>query len=310
MTMRLIYSRLLISLMVLILVLVSLPPNTFAEDTDDDEEECSLENLSDEDKSQMKKGKRIYSISCVLCHGSEGRGDGPASVFIGPYSHPRPNDFTRGVFKYRTTESGDLPTLTDLMRTIRYGIPGYMPSFKHLGEDGIRQVAFFIVNQFVQAILPDQAMEALNPERKNTGVTENQAKASSASDSGEAARIEVYKGITVILNDIAKNSLAEAKNGKNPESSLKIYNQIIPLLNNIVGNLETNNLLLTNEGPAVNNAETEASTVAVDPLVSQSDAVVGNDKVAEDRLSTAVQDQGTLSGFSTFFIGEGDLVWD
>ncbi|MEK6589583.1 MAG: DUF3365 domain-containing protein, partial [Nitrospinota bacterium] len=69
------------------------------------------------------EGKRVerylYALhvkeDCLFCHGSKGRGDGAASIFIGPYSHPRPNDFTRGVFKFRSTESGQLPTLSDLM---------------------------------------------------------------------------------------------------------------------------------------------------------------------------------------------------
>lgn len=101
-------------------------------------------------EADLREGKRIYSVSCILCHGGKGKGDGPASIFIGPYSHPRPNDFTVGSFKYRTTDSGDLPTLSDLKRTIRYGIPGYMPSFKHLEEDGIRQVALYVANTFIE----------------------------------------------------------------------------------------------------------------------------------------------------------------
>jgi len=99
-------------------------------------------------------GKMIYSMSCVFCHGSNGKGDGPASFFLGPYSHPRPNDFTRGIFKFRSTESGEYPTLSDLMRTIREGIPGFMPSFRNMGEEKIRQVALYIAEEFIQDELP------------------------------------------------------------------------------------------------------------------------------------------------------------
>ncbi len=106
------------------------------------------------DAMAVMKGKMIYNMSCFLCHGTNGEGDGPASRFIGPYSHPRPNNFTSGIFKFRSTESGDLPMLTDLMRTIREGIPGYMPSFRNLGEDGIKAVALYIAKTFIQEELP------------------------------------------------------------------------------------------------------------------------------------------------------------
>lgn len=102
----------------------------------------------------MAMGGMVYKMSCVFCHGSGGKGDGPASIFIGPYSHPRPNDFTTGNFKFRSTESGDLPMLEDLMRTIREGIPGFMPSFRNLGEEKIRQVALFISSEFIGENLP------------------------------------------------------------------------------------------------------------------------------------------------------------
>ena len=102
----------------------------------------------------IMKGRMVYRMSCAFCHGSKGEGDGPASIFIGPYSHPRPNDFSQGTFKFRSTESGDLPTLTDLMRTIREGIPGFMPSFRNLGEDRIKQVALYIAEEFIKEDLP------------------------------------------------------------------------------------------------------------------------------------------------------------
>ncbi len=101
-------------------------------------------------------GKMTYQMACIHCHGGAGRGDGPASIFIGPFSHPRPNDFTLGRFKFRSTDSGQLPMLSDLMRTIREGIPGYMPSFRNLGEEGIRQVALYIAKQFIKKELPTE----------------------------------------------------------------------------------------------------------------------------------------------------------
>jgi cytochrome c oxidase cbb3-type subunit 2 len=112
------------------------------------------EALTDRNEIDLHRGERTYQMACIYCHGGSGKGDGPASIFIGPFSHPRPNDFTRGVFKFRSTESGQLPLFRDLMRTIREGIPGYMPSFRNLGEEGIRQVVHYLVKQFIKKELP------------------------------------------------------------------------------------------------------------------------------------------------------------
>lgn len=116
----------------------------------------AMEGMNEPMSQDVMMGGMIYSMSCIHCHGAKGRGDGAASIFIGPYSHPRPNDFTRGVFKFRSTESGQLPTLEDLKRTIREGIPGYMPSFRTLGEDKIRQVALYVNRQFIGDELPTE----------------------------------------------------------------------------------------------------------------------------------------------------------
>lgn len=115
-----------------------------------------MTRMDETETMDVGMGKMVYAMSCIHCHGSKGQGDGAASIFIGPYSHPRPNDFTAGIFKFRSTESGQLPTLKDLMRTIREGIPGIMPSFRNLGETGIQQVALYIQRAFIQAELPTE----------------------------------------------------------------------------------------------------------------------------------------------------------
>jgi cytochrome c oxidase cbb3-type subunit I/II len=104
--------------------------------------------------ADVATGKMIYKMTCIHCHGSKGRGDGAAAIFIGPYSHPRPNDFTAGIFKFRSTESGQLPMLKDLIRTIREGIPGIMPSFRNLGGERLRQVALYVSKEFIKQELP------------------------------------------------------------------------------------------------------------------------------------------------------------
>ena len=67
-----------------------------------------------------ERGKEVYEESCAHCHGTEGRGDGSAAENL----LPRPRDFTRGLYKIRSTEAGELPTDQDLYDIITEGMPG------------------------------------------------------------------------------------------------------------------------------------------------------------------------------------------
>lgn len=65
-------------------------------------------------------GKTLYDDKCAHCHGIEGAGDGAAAENL----LPRPRDFTRGLYKIRSTESAQLPTDQDLFDIISNGMPG------------------------------------------------------------------------------------------------------------------------------------------------------------------------------------------
>lgn len=74
-------------------------------------------------------GSRIFAQHCAVCHGPDGRGNGPAA----PSMFPRPRDFSSGKFKYKSTAAGEPPTDEDLLRTIRDGLPASaMPYFAGL----------------------------------------------------------------------------------------------------------------------------------------------------------------------------------
>lgn len=76
-----------------------------------------------------KRGKALYQRYCVFCHGPEGDGRGESA----PYLDPKPRDFTKAVFKCRSTPSGSLPLDTDLYDTISRGVHASgMPSWKPL----------------------------------------------------------------------------------------------------------------------------------------------------------------------------------
>ena len=74
----------------------------------------------------VQRGREVYTKYCVGCHGENGLGDGPASVRL----ITQPRDFTSGVYKFRSTDSGSLPLEADLYRTITRGLSGVsMPGF-------------------------------------------------------------------------------------------------------------------------------------------------------------------------------------
>jgi cytochrome c oxidase cbb3-type subunit 2 len=76
-----------------------------------------------------KHGKADYVRYCIYCHGPQGDGQGENA----PYITPKPRDFTKAVFKCRSTPSGSLPTDGDLYDTISRGIHASgMPSWKPL----------------------------------------------------------------------------------------------------------------------------------------------------------------------------------
>ncbi len=68
----------------------------------------------------LAEGGRRFARSCAVCHGREGRGDGPiSSRLLVP-----PRDLTLAVFKIRSTASGSLPTDLDLFQTVSRGMHG------------------------------------------------------------------------------------------------------------------------------------------------------------------------------------------
>ncbi len=92
--------------------------------------------------NQVEAGKVVYEKRCIFCHGDEGAGDGVASERL----MPKPRDFTMGLYKYRTTPNGMLPTDDDLHRVISKGLPGTgMPAWEDtLSEAERRNVIQYI----------------------------------------------------------------------------------------------------------------------------------------------------------------------
>ena len=86
------YHTMLISAAGLILLLAAFPIMAFAQ--------------GKQAPAASEAGKALYDDKCAHCHGIEGAGDGSGAENL----LPRPRDFTRGLYKIRSTESAQLPT--------------------------------------------------------------------------------------------------------------------------------------------------------------------------------------------------------
>ena len=106
-------------------------------------------------------GRKLYRKMCAFCHGDEGGGDGP----VADYLSPRPRDFTKGLYKFRTTETGEVPTDEDLFRTITVGIPGTaMPAWDNLSEVQRWQLVYYL-----KTFSPDDFDPEFPPETATIG---------------------------------------------------------------------------------------------------------------------------------------------
>lgn len=80
-----------------------------------------------------KNGKKVYEQNCATCHGAKGKGDGVAAAAL----NPKPNNFSKGVFKYGSKDA-------DLEKTIKNG-KGSMPKWAGVVSDkNIKDVISYI----------------------------------------------------------------------------------------------------------------------------------------------------------------------
>jgi len=73
---------------------------------------------ADEQATLRAEGAKIYARYCVGCHGVTGDGKGVAADML----IVKPRDFTKGIFKFRSTPSGTLPTDEDLYKVLSRGV--------------------------------------------------------------------------------------------------------------------------------------------------------------------------------------------
>jgi len=100
----------------------------------------------------LLRGRRVYTAECAVCHGVNGDGAGLAAHMF--RVHPR--DFRRGIFKFRSTPSGSLPTDRDLLWIVTEGVRWTaMAGRRELAEADREAVV-----QYLKTFSPRFAMES------------------------------------------------------------------------------------------------------------------------------------------------------
>ncbi len=107
--------------------------------------------MSDEEyEAMLEKGKKVYEVRCLLCHGENGDGNGFSGIIRRAEKNGRvleiyPRDLTMAVFRFRTTPTGCLSDDQDLIDIISNGVPrSFMPAHKELPIEDVEATKEYI----------------------------------------------------------------------------------------------------------------------------------------------------------------------
>ena len=89
------------------------------------------------------RGQTLYKKQCAPCHGIAGDGNG----FLAAGFDVKPRDFREGLYKFRSTKTGEFPLVGDIEHTIRVGVPNTtMPAWgQFLDKDQIHDLAIYLI---------------------------------------------------------------------------------------------------------------------------------------------------------------------
>ncbi|MFZ0453035.1 MAG: c-type cytochrome [Ignavibacteriaceae bacterium] len=98
---------------------------------------------SDSPSGSIPAGKEIYDDYCSACHGIHGKGDGPAADEM----KTKPTDFTSGMYEFKSTPYGTLPTKEDIVSTLKLGVrtTAMIPQLQ-LNEKQMYEVAGYVLS--------------------------------------------------------------------------------------------------------------------------------------------------------------------
>lgn len=95
------------------------------------ESEKAKKNPTPSDKKTVEQGEKVAKINCVSCHGTKGKGDGPAAVALNPkpadWTSKRVQDMSDGeIFWKMTTGRGPMPAWRHLPENDRWAVVRYI----------------------------------------------------------------------------------------------------------------------------------------------------------------------------------------
>jgi mono/diheme cytochrome c family protein len=83
----------------------------------------------------LAQGKKVAQVNCASCHGTTGKGNGPAAMALNPrpadWTSKKVQDETDGeIFSKITTGRGPMPAWKHLPETDRWALVQYIRSLK------------------------------------------------------------------------------------------------------------------------------------------------------------------------------------
>lgn len=112
--------------------------------------------------NQLRLGSSLYQRHCIHCHGIAGGGNGPTADFL----FPRPRDYRRGTFKWKSTLRNAKPTRDDLVSLIKNGAVGTsMPPFRLLPEEEIQALTDYVIFLSTRGELERKILQAYDSEQ-------------------------------------------------------------------------------------------------------------------------------------------------
>ena len=95
--------------------------------------------LAEPKPGNAKAGKTVFTTYCTVCHGNEGKGDGPGAVAL----NPKPRNLSDSKLMATIDDATRLKAVTEGGASVN--VSPVMPSFKEaMSEQQIRDVLAFV----------------------------------------------------------------------------------------------------------------------------------------------------------------------
>jgi len=107
---------------------------------------------------ELHKGRKIYEVQCLHCHGS----DGGAETITANLLNPRPRNFSLGAIVRTSTPPGNPPLRDDIRMLVKEGVPSTsMKGFEGLPEPDRHAAADYVMYLLIRGSVWNQALTLL-----------------------------------------------------------------------------------------------------------------------------------------------------